>query len=255
MKIKESYTVQEKVDILSRRLKVTYFVFGVILLVQAGLFFGTQSFADSAEIDKADKIIRTKGIVIVDEQGRDRILIGSPIPASKDRVFGNKEKSFAAWKDNLTMKAYWDNYDKLQTRPNGIMVLNKEGFDITGIGEDMPDPNIGKRIGKTNGFFINDNRGWERGGFGTIVRDGVEQVGLGLDSSKGKEGINMMVLDDKSNAIFLNDGKSSMVIGSLGPNFHYNKSDKPFSGYMVLDKDKKVTQQFNLFDESGRTEK
>lgn len=255
MKFKESYTVQEKVDILSRRLKVTYFVFGAILLVQAGLFFGTQSFADSAEIDKSDKVIRTKGIVIVDDQGRDRILIGSPIPASKDRVFGNKEKSLAAWKDSLTMQSYWDNYDKMHTMPNGMMVLNKEGFDITGIGEDMPDPNIGKRIGKSSGFFVNDTRGFERGGFGTINRNGLEQVGLGLDTAKGTEGINLTVIDDKSNAIFLNDGKNAMVIGSLGPNFIYNKTDKAFSGYMVLDKDKKVTHQFNIFDSQTNTNK
>jgi hypothetical protein len=32
------------------------------------------------------EIIKTKGIVIVDENGKYRILIGVPIPPSKDRV-------------------------------------------------------------------------------------------------------------------------------------------------------------------------
>ena len=31
-------------------------------------------------------LIRTKGIIIEDENGKDRILIGAPIPYSKDRV-------------------------------------------------------------------------------------------------------------------------------------------------------------------------
>lgn len=65
----------------------------------------------------------------------------------------------------------------------------------------------------------------------------------------------MVVSDDKSNALFLNDGKHSIIVGSLGANFSYNKSDKPFSGYVVLDKDKKVTHQLNLSDESGKMNK
>lgn len=37
-------------------------------------------------------VIRAKGIVIVDEKGKDRILIRAPIPYSKDRVRTNMDK-------------------------------------------------------------------------------------------------------------------------------------------------------------------
>ncbi|MCU0404794.1 MAG: hypothetical protein MUE99_09630, partial [Chitinophagaceae bacterium] len=42
-------------------------------------------------------IIRAKGIVIEDSTGRDRILIGSPIPLSRDRVRT----------DTSLVKKYW----------------------------------------------------------------------------------------------------------------------------------------------------
>src|SRR5437867_8261695 len=44
-----------------------------------------------------DDIIRTKGIIITDKEGNDRILIGAPAPDSKSRIRSDFEKAKKAW--------------------------------------------------------------------------------------------------------------------------------------------------------------
>jgi hypothetical protein len=48
-------------------------------------FWGVEAQSKTA-IEKSDKlsVLRARGLIIVDEQGRDRIVIGSPIPDTKD---------------------------------------------------------------------------------------------------------------------------------------------------------------------------
>jgi hypothetical protein len=123
---------------------------------------------------KPDAIIRAQGLVITDAQGHDRILIGAPVPASKDRTR----------KDDAS---------------DGIIFLGKTGADRLAVGQ-MPAPFIGgktyKRRGENDnyGMTLYDPKGNERGGMGFLAPG---RVGLALDrATPPYDAIGMMV-DDK----------------------------------------------------------
>lgn len=68
----------QKLETRYKKLKRLFWSFSALTLVTIFCFGFTQ-------IEKFG-IIRAKGIIVEDENGRDRILIGSPVPFSKDRV-------------------------------------------------------------------------------------------------------------------------------------------------------------------------
>lgn len=70
--------VQKKIRSLSLRLRAAYFIFAAILLAQGILFFTYKTEANSDS--DANKIIKARGIIIVDEQGRERVILGAPVP-------------------------------------------------------------------------------------------------------------------------------------------------------------------------------
>lgn len=239
MKFKESSTVQEKVDVLSRRLKVTYFVFGAILLAQAGLFFGTQAFADSAEIDKSNKIIRTKGIVVVDEQGRDRILIGSPIPASKDRVrtdFERYRKEIAPTVA-IDMDKYMEWYKNYKHSSDGIVVMDENGVDRVLLGDKLADPNVGKRIFEASGLLVNDYKGMELLGAGVGTKDGKTlHAAFGLDNPKnGREGLHLVSAYDGTKAMIIGSENNRLLMGLSEKDGKLFKNKDPFVGFKLFD--------------------
>src|SRR5262245_53139817 len=96
------------------------------------------------------EVIRTKGIVIEDEQGRERILIGAPIPAAKNRARTDMEKVKKQWGSHFPPQ-YLEYYKNYRNDMNGLLVLDENGIDRVGIGHDYPDPNIGQRIGRGTG--------------------------------------------------------------------------------------------------------
>ena len=119
-------------------------------------------------------IIRTQGIVIVDAQGHDRMLIGAPVPASADRT-------------------------RKDDRSDGIIFLGSTGADRLALGQ-MPAPFIGGKSyprhngGDGYGMTLYDTKGNERGGMGFL---GMGRVGIALDRPTPPfDAIGMMV-DDK----------------------------------------------------------
>lgn len=125
---------------------------------------------------KPDAIIRTQGLVITDAQGHDRILIGAPVPASKDRTR----------KDDAS---------------DGIIFLGKTGADRLAVGQTPTlhiDGKTYKRRGDDNnyGMTLYDTKGSERGGMAFM---GTGRVGIALDRAKPPyEAIGLMV-DDADN--------------------------------------------------------
>jgi hypothetical protein len=240
--------LQAEVRQLSRRLRTAYMVFGALILAQFALFSGIGSQAGEEIVDNSGKIIKTRGNIVVDEQGRERVLIGAPIPEAKRRVFTDKEKALAAWKKTLpeSVKSYWDNFDELHKTSIGMLVLDENGFDRVVVGDRLPDPNTGKRIGEATGISIHDDEGFERAGFGTIKVGDRMQVGLGMDDEHG-EALNLFSAKGLGVGIRINDSKTQMIFGTLEPNQMYNKSDKPFSGYMFRQGDE-VKYEFNVLD-------
>jgi hypothetical protein len=232
--MKSNEFLQNEVKQLSRKLRAAYLIFGAILLAQAAMFFGTNSQADGEIVDNSGKIIKAKGIIIVDEQGRERVLIGAPIPQAKNRIFTDKKRAIEAWKDRMPLergKQYWDNFDNLHKMPVGMLVLDENGFDRLGVGDQLGDVNTGRRIGNPTGIFMNNEKGFERAGFGVMTVNGVTQVGLGMDADYG-EALTLAVSKDIGGGLRINDSKNQVFFGTLPPNKWENKSDLPFSGYM-----------------------
>jgi hypothetical protein len=133
----------------------------------------------------SDKIIRTQGIVIVDAQGHDRMLIGAPVPASKDRTR----------KDDAS---------------DGIIFLGKTGADRLALGQTPTvhiDGKTYKRRGDDDnyGMTLYDTKGSERGGMGFM---GTGRVGLALDrATPPYEAIGLMVDDEENFAgMYINYG-------------------------------------------------
>jgi len=128
-------------------------------------------------------VIRTHGIVIVDAQGRERILIGAPVPTTTERTRKNAETQ-------------------------SIVFLGADGADRLILGQ-APGPYInGKaypRIGDAYGFVLHDEKGNERGGFAYL---NIGRVALGLDRPGG-DAVGLMV-DDKSKF-------AGMLIGYADP--------------------------------------
>ena len=159
---------------------------------------------------RSDQIIRTQGIVIVDAQGHDRILIGAPVPASKDR----------ARKDDAS---------------DGIIFLGKTGADRLALGQTPTlhiDGKTYKRRGDDDnyGMTLYDTKGSERGGMAFM---GTGRVGLALDrATPPYEAIGLMI-DDKEDfaGMYINYGDpkakdSAIELGTDANSVHIQLNGK-----------------------------
>jgi len=231
--MKNAESLQIEVQSLSRKLRAVYLIFGAILIAQAFLYFGLSAQADGEIVDNSGKIIKVKGIVVVDEKGRERVLIGAPIPASKDRVLTDKNKALAAWKNKIPENhPYWEHFSELNSKAFGMIVLDENGFDRLAVGDQLPDANTGKRVGTATGLTIHNKTGYERAGFGLIETPDGSRVGLGMDDEHG-EALNLFAAKGIGYGLRINDSKNQIVFGSFAPNKMFNTSDQPFSGYIV----------------------
>ena len=110
-----------------------------------------------------DGILRARGLIIEDDAGRERILIGAPIPEAANRVRTDESRVREVWLPRFS-EEYMDWYQDYNHSTNGILILSEDGFDRIALGDPKPDPNIGKRIGPSTGMVINDAEGFERMG-------------------------------------------------------------------------------------------
>ena len=119
-------------------------------------------------------VLRTHGLVIVDAQGHDRILIGAPVPASKDRIR----------KDDAS---------------DGIIFLGNTGADRLAVGQ-TPTLHINGRTYKRRGgndnygLTLYDTKGNERGGMGFL---GMGRAVIALDRAAPLSDAIGLMVDDK----------------------------------------------------------
>ncbi|UCE74096.1 MAG: hypothetical protein JSV56_13930 [Methanomassiliicoccales archaeon] len=155
-------------------------------------------------IPKQD-IIRIKGIIVVDENNRERLLIGAPVPDTEGRI-----------RDDLC---------------NGLIILDEKGLDMLALGSPTPNPQtegkVGKRISPATGIQINDANGNERAGYG-VMENG--RVVLGLDHETG-EGVMLFILPDLGYSGLLVNGKSGKNRQRIFLGANVNKED---TGFLVL---------------------
>jgi len=142
-----------------------------------------------------EQILRARGIVIVDDAGRERILIGAPIPPAKNRLRTNLVRVDSAWAARFLKGAYMKYYPTYRNAVSGMLVMDEHGVDRLVVGDSVPDPNIGRRIGSSTGVLINDAQGFERSGYGLLTVKGTDRMVLGLDTNRGEEGVALAVID------------------------------------------------------------
>ena len=237
--------MQERIRLLEQRLRFFLVAFGLIVILLVVLV-STMSQAESAHPEDSDKILRARGLVIVDDLGRERILIGAPIPPATNRVRTNLARVKETWaKRYPNSDQYMKYYQGYRHDTNGLLVLDENGFDRLAIGDPVPDPNIGKRIGPSTGMIINNDTGDERSGYGLLKTKEGYRVVLGMDSAKGEEGLTVSLHDDGPVGVMARDKDRMLFLGSAPRGDFFTGLNQPFQG-LLLKKGKEVVHQLNV---------
>ena len=220
----------DRIDRLERKVH-RLSVYATLVSVGFGIL-GLSAFASQ----QGRGIVRTRGIIVEDDKGRERILIGAPIPPARNRVRTDLARVQKEWAprfpDSARYMGYYRNYRHTM---HGMLVLDENGHDRVAIGDSTPDPNIGRRIGPGTGIQLNNAQGFERGGYSMLNVNGVERVVLGLDSRQGREGI-ALALDDAGRVqVMVRDGEKMMLLGTLSPTDQAREGARPEFGIVVRD--------------------
>ena len=191
----------------------------------------------------ATDVLRVRGLVIEDDAGRERILIGAPIPEAGNRVRTDTARVREIWGPRFP-ETYMGYYQDYSHETNGILILSEDGFDRLVLGDPVPDPNIGKRIGPSTGFVIDDAEGFERSGYGLIDVNGRYRVVLGLDT-QGREGL-VLILDDQGRVgVTVGDGGDRIFLGSAPDGLGMPGLTEPFQG-LVIARDGQIVHEVNV---------
>ncbi|WP_396223959.1 hypothetical protein [Gemmatimonas sp.] len=185
-------------------------------------------------VKQEPSVIRTRGIVIVDDKGRERILIGAPIPAARNRVRTDLKRVEGLWASRYPdPKQYMRWYADYRHTMHGMLVLDENGFDRLAIGDSTPDPNVGKRIGAGPGLEINDAQDFERTGYGLLTVGGKDRVTLGLDSRQGTEGLTLTVRDDGHTGVRIDGGDGQAIFLGTTPTGIVGGKRDPITGLLI----------------------
>jgi hypothetical protein len=219
------------------------------ILTFAALGFATRGSPPAPTAD-TPQILRTRGIIIEDEQGRDRILIGVPIPHSPHRLRTNEARVRETWATRLGGDEYIESWKKLEHAAHGIVFLNERGYDKLILADKTPDPNTGKRIVDAAGFTFNDDEGFERGGLGiSRTEGGGYRVVLGMDDKVG-EAVHLFTLEDGTKGLQIVYEEGRILLGRATPGgagAQLFGVAEPFAGLRILDREGRV-----LFEQQAR---
>jgi hypothetical protein len=179
-----------------------------------------------------DRVLRASGLVIQDQAGRERILIGAPIPLSRSRVRTDLTRAMEVW-GKRSPEEYRQRYQEYRHDMNGVLILDENGFDKVAVGDPVPDPNIGKRIGPSTGISINDDEGYERSGYGLLKVQGGYRMVLGLDSAKGQEGVILSLFDEGPLGLTVRQADRQIHLGISPPESPVTGVREPFHGLLL----------------------
>lgn len=183
-------------------------------------------------------MLRAKGLVIVDENGKERILIGAPIPPARNRVRTDTARVRKLWAQAWGKpEEYMNWYKNYRHSANGIVILDENGYDRLALGQDVPDPNIGRRIGLHTGMVFNDESGYERGGLGILkLKNGKKRVVLGLDGENGNDATGISIMENGQSGFWAAGSKGKHIFVGAAPDSALLAN--PFLGVLVSDRDK-----------------
>ncbi|MGD2216701.1 MAG: hypothetical protein PVJ64_08090 [Gemmatimonadales bacterium] len=194
-----------------------------------------------------DGVIRARGLIIEDAEGRERILLGAPIPEAGNRVRTDLERVREIWGSRFGER-YMEYYVSYRNDMNRLLILDANGFDRVAVGDPTPDPNIGRRIAPATGIEINDEQGFERTGYGLLKVDGRYRVVLGLDSDRGTEGLTLSLFDGGKVGLSVY-GERSLFLGTAPPGAMAGLAGE-FHG-LRLGQGDEVSYEVNAASESG----
>lgn len=208
--------------------------FALILIAILALIGFRSVNLKAVQAQPSDRILRARGLIIEDEAGRERILLGAPVPLARNRVRTDASRVKELWaKRYPDPNRYMDWYKDYRHATNGLLILDEKGFDRIALGDPVPDPNIGKRIGPSTGVVINDEQGFERSGYGLLKVEGRYRVVVGLDSAQGREGLTLGLLDEGPVGITVQEGKRLVYVGSAPSTERLTGIAEPFHGLLV----------------------
>jgi hypothetical protein len=187
-------------------------------------------------------IIRAKGIIIEDQQGRDRILLGAPLPASAHRVRTDTNLVRKHWAKNFDdPNQYMQWYSEYHNSGTGLVVMNEDGFDRVLVGDKLADPNTGKRMFDAAGILWNDATGWEKGGAGVNTsKDGATSRSvMGVDDSDG-EAVHIIALEDGTKGLIIGGENGRVMIGMSKKDGKWFQNKEAFTGIKYFSNEGKL---------------
>jgi hypothetical protein len=137
--------------------------------------------AETAGAPAAD-VLRVRGLVVEDAEGRPRVVLGAPVGELPGR--------------------------RRADASTGLLVLDEDGDDRLSVGSPTIAPQVAgrlyERVAAGTGLVVNDDKGNERAGFGHLANG---RVVLGLDHERG-EGVVLFIDSDNGYQGLLVNGPS-----------------------------------------------
>lgn len=188
-------------------------------------------------------IIRAKGIIIEDEKGKDRILVGAPIPFSKERVRTDTSLVRKYWASKIFPKSpdtFMKFYKSYYHSTIGLVIMNEDGFDRVLLGDKLADANTGKRNFEASGISWNDKFGFELGGAGVnTTKEGKSRGVIGLDDANG-EALHLVALEDGTKALIIGGENGRLLIGMSNKKGEWFQNTEKFAGIKFFDNNGKL---------------
>ncbi|HNU88398.1 MAG TPA: hypothetical protein PKJ94_08910 [Ferruginibacter sp.] len=112
--------LQQQLDKQKKRLNKLMLLAALLLLILSSQFLFSFREYDG------NKVLRARGIVIVDDEGRERILIGAPLPAARNRVRTDTARVRSLWAHKFgNASQYMKWYQDYDHQSNGILILDE----------------------------------------------------------------------------------------------------------------------------------
>jgi hypothetical protein len=185
------------------------------------------------------KILRVRGLVVEDTQGRPRILLGASFPAVAERT-------------------------RQDSQTTAMVFLDTKGHDRLTLGEE-PEPQVGgkvspvlHRIASGFGIVIHDDEGNERGAYGwldngraliTLDRPGLDAWAAVVDDKTGFAGMRVEYAPDVAR------DSIGVEIGTKGSDAFLRLKDTKEKDRAVLQLGRDGATSFQSVDSRGRAER
>jgi hypothetical protein len=199
------------------------------------IWFSTRT-GRRVEAEGSTPVLRASGLVIEDQQGRPRILLGAPFPKVKER----------RRQDSTT---------------TSMVFLDEEGHDRLTLGEE-PEPQVGgkvlttvHRIAPGFGVVIHDGDGNERGAYGwlangraliTLDRPGLDAWAAIVDDKTGFAGMRIEYPPTVAR------DSNGIEVGTKGSTAFFRFLDTKEKARAVLDLAESGATTFQTLDANGK---